>query len=246
MRARLLAAGLGAYAVALIAMAPATWFDTGLQRASDGRLRLAEARGTLWSGSGQLEIRSAIGHTGWATHLAWHLQPGALLHARLTYAVALAPGEPPFPVTISWSRIELAHADIRLPVAALGLGVPRLAPLELTGEVQLRIPSLSIGRGATQGSATLQWRDAGSALSPVSPLGDYALHLAGDGPVVRFTLDTQRGPLQLDGKGSWANGHPPEFRAIAHLAPRFEQRLAPFLRLIAVERGDGSFELQFR
>lgn len=246
MRWRLLAVGIGAYAVALIATVPATLVDAGLQRASDGRLHLAEAQGTLWSGAGQLEIRAAGGHTGLAKRLAWRLRPGALLRARLAYEVELAPGGRPFPVTISWSRIEIAHADISLPAAALGLGVPKLAPLELTGEVRLQVPSLSIGRSATQGSATLQWRDAGSALSPVSPLGDYELRLEGKGPVVRITLHTLRGPLQLDGQGSWSNGHRPAFLAIAHLPPQFQQRLAPFLRLIAVERGDGSFELQFK
>lgn len=246
MRWRLLAVGIGAYVAALIAMAPATLIDAGLQHASEGRLRLAEARGTLWSGTGRFEIRDAGGRTGLERRLTWRLRAGALLRARLAYAVALAPNPRPFPVTISWSRIELAHADISLPAAALGLGVPMLAPLEPTGEMQLRIPSLAIGRGGTRGSATLQWRAAGSALAPVSPLGDYALHVEGEGPVVHATLRTLRGPLQLQGQGSWTRDRRPVFLVTAHMPPRFRQQLAPFLRLIAVEQSNGSFELQSR
>ncbi|HVR82639.1 MAG TPA: type II secretion system protein N, partial [Luteimonas sp.] len=156
-RWRRLAIGLGVYALALIATAPATLVDAGLQDASDGRLRLAEAQGTLWSGTGQLEIRDASGRARLAKRLAWRLRPGASLRARLAYEVELDPGTRPFDVTIFWSRIELANANISLPAAALDL-VPKLAPLELTGEMNLQVPSLSIGRSATRGSATLQWR----------------------------------------------------------------------------------------
>jgi type II secretion system (T2SS) protein F len=42
-----------------------------LERASDGRLRLAEAQGSLWSGAGWIEIRDADGRAGVARRLAW-------------------------------------------------------------------------------------------------------------------------------------------------------------------------------
>ena len=244
MRWRPLALGAGLYALALVATAPATLLDAGLQRASDGRLRLAEARGSLWSGTGQLEIRDARGRSGVARRIAWRVRPGLLPLARIGYEVELDPAPRPFALTISWSRIEIANAEISLPAAALGLGLPKLAPLELTGDMQLRIASLSIGRDATRGSATLRWNAAGSALSPVSPLGDYELRLEGEGAVVRITLLTLNGPLQLDGQGAWASGRQPAFHATAQVPPDFQQRLAPFLRLIAVERGAGRFELQ--
>ena len=245
-RWRPLAIGLGAYVLALLATAPATLVDAGLRRASDGRLRLAEARGTLWSGTGQLEIRDMRGRTGVAKTLAWRIAPGSLLRGRLVCEVGLEQTTRPFSVTLSLSRIELANADTNLPASALGLAVPKLAPLELTGEMQVRVSSLSIGRGTTRGSATLQWRAAGSALSPVSPLGDYELRIEGDGPAIRATLHTLQGPLRLDGKGSWSYGDSPAFLAIARVPPQHQQQLAPLLRLIAVERGDGSFELQLK
>ncbi|MGA7983848.1 MAG: type II secretion system protein N, partial [Burkholderiales bacterium] len=144
----------------------------------------------------------------------------------------------------SRSRIELANADIDLPAQALGLGVPRLAPLELTGELHLRIASLSVGRGAAQGSAALQWRSAGSGFSPVWPLGDYELSWEGQGPQGHATLRTLKGPLQLRGQGSWAVGRAPVFAATADAPPEIRQQLAPLLRMIAVERGEGHFELR--
>ncbi|MDO8263578.1 MAG: hypothetical protein Q7T21_10165 [Gallionella sp.] len=38
--------------------------DAGLQPISHGKLRLVEAHGTLWSGTGQLDIRDTGGRTG--------------------------------------------------------------------------------------------------------------------------------------------------------------------------------------
>ena len=241
---RLLATGVGVYALALIATAPATLVDAGLQRASDGRLRLAAAQGTLWSGAGQLEIRDAGRRSGVARSLAWRVVPESLLRGYLVCAVGLGQSAARFPVTLSLSRIELANADISLPATVLGLGVPKLAPLGLTGEVLIHVSSLSIARDRMAGNATLQWRAAGSALTPVSPLGDYELRIEGEGSAVRATLHTLQGPLQLDGKGSWTHGDSTAFLAMARVPPQHQQQLAPLLRLIAVERGEGRFELQ--
>ncbi len=224
-------------------MAPATLADAGLRDASDGRLRLAEAQGTLWSGAGQLEVRDPSGRTGMATRLAWRLQPDALHRAQLAYEVELGPNIQPFLTTISWSRIEIANAGVSMPAAALGLGVPKLAPLGLTGEVLIHVASLSVTRDGMDGAATLRWRSAGSALTPVSPLGEYEVRLTAAGRAVHAALSTLAGPLYVEGNGAWSSGAPPDFLAVARIPERVRDQLAPLLRLIAVERNPGDFEL---
>lgn len=247
MKPRTLATGLaGAFTLALVATAPATLLDARLDAASDGRLRLADAQGTLWSGTGQLEIRDERGRAGLVKPVAWRLRPATLVRGRLGYEVGLDPGSRPFAVTIAWSRVELADAEIGLPAAALGHIVPTLATLGFTGDMTVHIPRLAIGRHARDGNATVHWRNAGSALSPVAPLGDYELRINAQGPTVRTTLHTSQGPLQLDGQGVWAIDGEPEFLATAQVPAEFQQRLAPFLRLIAVERGAGRFEFRLR
>ena len=149
-------------------------------------------------------------------------------------------------MTISLSQIEVADADINLPAATLGLGEPKLAPLGLTGDVLLHVARLALGRNAVEGDATLQWRGAGSAFTRVSPLGDYELHFEGEGATVRASLRTLQGPLQLDGKGSWTSGGRPVFMGTARVPPQQRQQLDPLLRMIAVERGEGNFELQLK
>lgn len=237
------AAGLGAFSAALLVLAPATLIDAGLERASNGRLRLAEARGSLWSGAGWIEIRDAEGRAGVAKHLAWRVRPMALLRARLVADVEFDQAARSFPLTLTLSRIEIDDAGFNLPAAALGLGMPALAPLRLTGDVLLEIPHLAFEHGRMDGDATLQWRRAGSALTPISPLGDYEVIFKSDGPALRAALRTLEGPLQLDGNGTWSNGAPPNFIATARVPAQHQDLLAPLLRLVAVERGAGSFEI---
>ncbi len=238
--------GLGVYALGLITTAPATLIDVGLEQATAGKLRLAEARGTIWSGAGLLEIRDSNRRGGVAKSIAWRVLPSYLLLGRLRCEVALDQTTQRFPVTVSLQRIEISDADMTLPAASLGLGEPKLAPLGLTGDVLLHIARLSVGRNTIQGNATLQWKAAGSTYAPVSPLGDYELRFDADGAAVRATLRTLQGPLQLEGQGSWTRGGNPAFLGAARVPPQYLQQLAPLLRMIAVERGAGYFELQLK
>ena len=240
----LLGVGLGAYALALLATAPATLADAALRNASEGGLRLVEARGTLWSGSGLVEVRDAAGQAGVARDFSWRVLPESLLRGRLVCEVRPERASAPFPVTLSFTRVELSNADIQLPAAVLGLGIPRLAPLGLTGDVLVHVASLSVARDAMAGNATLKWRAAGSSLTTVSPLGDYEVRLAAQGRTVSAILRTIEGPLRLDGKGSWTHGARPAFVGMAAVPPQHRRQLAPLLRLIAVERGEGQFELR--
>ena len=244
MRGKLIALGLGIYVLGLIATVPATFVDAGLQRASDGRLRLAAAQGTLWSGVGQFEIFDASRRVIVAKNLRWRLLPWSLLGGHLICEIELDHAAKPIPVTISLTRIELADADINLPAAVLGLGAPQLAPLELGGDLLLHIGSISIERRQLKGNATLQWHAASSTLSPVSPLGDYELHLEDAGAEMRVSLRTLQGPLQLDGNGTWVHGGKPAFLGTARIPAQHREQLTPLLRLIAFERGDGDFELR--
>jgi len=245
-RWRLIVLGLGAYAFALFTTAPAGLIDAGLRQASGGALRLAEAHGTLWSGTGQIELRDPMRRTGVAKSVAWQVQFAYLLRGQLRCEVGLDHAAKRFPVTLSLAGIEVADADIDLPAAALGLGVPKLAPLGLSGDLLLHVARLSFARSAIHGNATLQWRAAGSAFSRVSPLGNYEMRLEGDGAALRASLRTLQGPLQLDGKGTWTSGGNPAFLGTARIAPEQRQQLAPLMRMIAVERGEGNFELQLK
>jgi general secretion pathway protein N len=109
--------------------------------------------------------------------------------------------------------------------------------------VLVKIPRLSLERGRIDGDATLQWRAAGSALTPISPLGDYEVRFKAGGRAMQAALVTLEGPLQLDGKGAWSNGGPASFLATVRVPEQLREQLSPLFRLVAIERGPGTFEL---
>ena len=243
-RRSLLAIGSGFYAAVLLVQAPATLVDAGLHSASNGRLRFTEAQGTIWAGAGVVEIRDPGSRNAIAKNITWRVLPKSLWRGRLVCEVKLEQATRPFSVAASLTKIEIANAEINLPASALAFAEPRLKPLKLSGDVLLRTAKLSIGRDGMLGTATLQWRAAGSAFSPVSPLGSYELRLDGQGNTVHSTLGTLQGPLQFDGSGSWTRGRNSTFLATVRVPLQYREQLAPLLRMISVQRDEGSFELR--
>lgn len=237
-----LAAGTGFYALSLLVFAPARLLDARLDEASGGHLRLASPEGTLWSGRGVAELRDAAGGRRWAAPLAWRLRPAALLAGRMDFALATDPPASISAMSLSRSRIGLSGVDIRLPAATLAAGIPHMSAWGVDGEIRLVADQLEFGPGQAAGSLTLHWQAAGSALSPVSPLGDYALDVQGQDQGWQARLRTTAGPLQISGQGIWQPGADPRFEATAVVPPALRAQLAPFLRLLAVERSDGRFE----
>lgn len=242
-RAALLLFAVAVFAAALVALAPATLLDAALQQAAAGRLRLAGAQGTLWKGTGWVEIRDAQGRGGIARRLAWRVRPASLVRARLAVDLELDEDGKPFPLVLSPGRIELARASAYVPAAALGLALPQLAALGLSGEVLVEVAGLALERGRMQGEATLKWRAAGSALVPVSPLGEYEVRVKAAGPGLQAVLSTLEGPLRLEGQGTWSQGAAPKYLAVARVSPPHDAALVPLLRLVAIEREPGRFEL---
>jgi len=237
-----LAGGIGLYAVALAILAPARLLDARLDAASEGRLRLVSGEGTLWSGQAVAELRDDAGRRRWAAPLGWRLRPAALLAGRLDYRIVTAPGASLASLSLSPSRVELSGLDLALPANALAATLPDLAPWGVGGEVRVVADRLGFGPAHASGGLKLQWLAAGSLLSPVAPLGDYVLEAEARDAGWQARLHTLAGPLQLSGQGAWPAGGVPDFEASARLPPELQAELSPFLRLVAVERGDGSFQ----
>jgi general secretion pathway protein N len=236
---------LAAYAVFLLVLAPATLLDVGLRHATEGRLRLALAQGTLWSGSGQVEVRDQARRRVAGKAAAWRLQPLALWRGRLDFVVTVDHAAKPFPLRLSPRRVEVSDVDFSLPARVLGVAVPRLAPLDPQGELVLHVAKFAAAGDVVTADGAVTWKDASSAATAVAPLGTYELGFdSKDGPV-RLTLRTHDGPLQLAGGGVWRGGAPPVLTITARVAPAQRAQLTPFLRLVAVERGDGDFALQW-
>jgi general secretion pathway protein N len=242
-RGRIVALALVVYVIALIATAPAAFVDSGFASATEGRIRLAVSQGTIWAGSGQIVVLDARGHALVIKELAWRVLPASLWRARIECDVELDRSARSFPVMFSLTRITISGADIILPAAVLALVVPQFAPLELGGELAIRVANASIGRGDIQGNATVRWRAATSALTRVAPLGDYELRIEEKEGALYSVLRTLQGPLELTGNATWRRGESPKYSATARIPERYRQDLEPLMRLIGAARGDGSFDL---
>lgn len=239
-------AGLVAFTAGLLIHLPATLLDAPLLRATGGVARLAEARGTIWSGTGHMELRERNLRSSYALPLTWRFQPLSLLRGQLGFRVELGTESPPVPLTLGWSGLSLSDTRVLLPAAILGLAVPQLSPLELRGDLALHISHVRIAGTQTIGEASLDWRSAGSALTTVYPLGDYQWDIRSDSSGFNVTMRTQKGPLQLEGRGSWSSGSRPVFQGQARAPESLQPRLAPLLRLFAIERGAGNFEIRIQ
>ncbi len=220
-----------------------------LEKQTGGRLTLGDAHGTLWRGSAF--IGGAASGSDAVTALlpgrfSWRLSPMLLLgsvDAELENAAALSQ---PVSMTGNWRQTEITPATIVLPAERLAaLGAP-LNTVRPTGEMRLSWETLRLtrqdGKIAMDGEMHLQLNDIGSRLSAVKPLGSYDVALHWQGTQADVSLTTLRGPMMLNGSGSFANGRL-QFSGTAEAEAGQEQRLANFLNLLGQRRRIGDREV---
>lgn len=249
-------AGTGALLGALLGLllfAPASWLARWVAEQSAGRVVLADARGTLWSGnalavlSGGPESRDASalpGRVHW--RLRWGGEAGARgpeLELRQACCIQdrlrlrLRPGLGRLGVALA------GEARAHWPAAWLaGLGAP-FNTLRLGGSLHLQARTLELelvqGRLRLRGQAELRLQDLSSRLATLPALGSYRLVLSGsdDGDEgARVALQTLRGPLQLSGQGQWT-GARLRFRGQAQAEAGSEAMLNNLLNLLGQRRG---------
>jgi general secretion pathway protein N len=238
-----LLAGL-AFLASLLALAPASWLDLAVQRASRGMAVLAEPRGTVWRGSGVIQVILPSGAVETLDGVRWQIDPWPLLTARLHLAmVSERDGKPVLDITLAPGSVTIGEVRLDAPAALLGTLSPTLREAGISGRIALRASAVKIDREATTGSGELLWLDAGSSLTAVHPLGTYRVELKGAGRGLGFTLATLGGALGLAGSGQWQPGAPLAFSATATPAADQARQLAPLLRIIGKEAGGERYEI---
>lgn len=232
---------LCAFLAALSIMLPATLLDAMLDAHSAGRLRIAEARGTVWSGSGRLELRARDLAAAAGLELRWRWRPAAGSPASFALGIGPASGAASAKLDLTIAGIEVTNLAFVAPAAALSLLVPALHPLQLAGELRVASPKLLVAGGTVSGSGTVSWANAGSALTPVWPLGSFIADVVASGNGARVALRTISGPLRLDGTAAWATETPVTWNFNATVPADHRSRLDPLLKLIGEARGDGTY-----
>lgn len=239
--------------LALPAFAPAAWLASAVAHATQGRLQLAEAQGTLWQGSALPVLAGPAGSrdaSALPTRLHWRVAPVWLgLQVRWTQDCCL---DRPLLLTWQTGRSQVLHlstegqgaADALLghwPAAWLeGLGAP-LNTLRPGGEVQLSGRDLSLHWDAQgwrlAGQARVDLLQASSRLAAGQTLGSYRLMLLPDGSQrLKLQLLTLDGMLRLSGSGEiTAKGL--RLRGEAQAMPGHESGLNNLLNIIGKRDG---------
>jgi general secretion pathway protein N len=246
----LLGVVLGAL-VAVVLYLPAAWVAQAVAAATGQRLLLADARGTLWSGSaiavltGGPQSRDASALPG---RLEWTLSPGGLgFDLRLQHACCLN-GSVGIQLRPAFGRISMTLRPStgwvgQWPSAWLGgLGTP-WNTLQLGGSIRLVSPGVTVeavqGRWRVDGRADVEMLGVSSRMTTLSPLGNYRMSLSGEGAqggVSQLKLSTQDGALQLSGDGTLGpNGV--RFRGEARAAAADEPALNNLLNIIGRREG---------
>ena len=238
--------------VGLVVFAPAAWLARAVSSATGQRLLLADARGTVWSGSAVLvltggpESRDASALPG---RLEWTLGLNAMsleLRARQEcclngqVVVRVKPGFG----GMSFTLMPSAGWTGQWPSAWLGgLGTP-WNTLQLGGALRLTSPGLTVesvqGRWRVDGRAEVEVLGVSSRLTTLDPLGSYRLTLSGNAAqagVAQINLSTTEGALQLSGDGTLGPGGV-RFRGEARAGAADEAALTNLLNIIG--RRDGA------
>ena len=239
-------AALGVVA-GLVVFAPAAWLAGAVATATGQRLLLADARGSVWSGSAVPVLTGGIGSRDASAlpgRLQWTLGLDGLalgvdarqaccingvLHARIE------PGLGGVKITLPPTKGTLGH----WPASWLaGLGTP-FNTLQLGGRMSLATGGLvaesAAGRWRIAGSAAITLDGLSSRVSTLNTLGSYRLKITG-GDVTQLALETIDGALRLSGSGQWAASGL-RFRGEARAAPGFEAALDNLLNLIGRRQG---------
>jgi general secretion pathway protein N len=238
--------------IALVVFAPAAWLANAVASATGERVLLADARGTVWSGSavvvltggpGSRDASSLPGRLDWTLGLhglgfALNARHACCLNG--TVGLQVRPGFGRLGVTLvpppGWVG--------QWPSAFLGgLGTP-WNTLQLGGVVRLVSPALKLesaqGRWVVEGRADMELVSVSSRVTTLETLGSYKLTLTGDAATPgtsQLSLSTQDGALQLSGQGTWGPGGV-RFRGEASAAASNEAALSNLLNIIG--RRDGA------
>lgn len=241
----LIGGGIG-YAITLAVLLPAALLDHVLASASNGGVRLAEARGTLWSGSGRIELRDPERRSAVGLDADWRWRPLWQAPGRLLFEFPAATDFKPVGVILAWKKLEIETLELVLPAAALGLALPRIAVLRPAGEIRIEGARLVVADGEVTGAGRVLWSNAGFAMTALWPVGSYAVRLENDARGGHAEVATAAGPLRIDGKLSWTKGAAPQGQLDAYLPAPERAQLAPLLGLIGVDRGGGAYSIGVR
>jgi hypothetical protein len=200
MRSWLVVAAVAFLLAAVVVEAPAGLIDRQLGALSDGQMRIADATGTIWSGSGALVLLPYGAHVP----LRWHIDALPLLSSRLSGTLGTDSTESrQAAFYLDSDGFSLRNFAIALPAEALLRTSD--APAIISGAggiVDVRADAFALHRGVFEGGFVARWQ--GASLPAPRPgisvaLGDVRLDGVGSGSEIRCVLSNAGGDIDIGG-----------------------------------------------
>jgi general secretion pathway protein N len=243
-----LVVGVISSGLVLLARLPAAWIAPQFARATQGHVNLIDPQGSLWHGSATLMLAAgndASGATLLPGRIVWRTSFWPLFVARVRMEMRQTEAMPdPVTVEATLRGANVSAGTIAVPASLLvGLGAP-FNTLNLDGKVQLAwTPWRTFGTDAF-GRMTVSLADMSSRISLVKPLGTYQVVVQAQGASSTLDLSTQKGPLMLDGHGTFSRASA-SFQGTASATPEQRDNLAGLLNLLGRPVSPGTVALTF-
>ena len=202
---------LASVLILVIACFPIRWLSTSVAKLTNCQLAVLQPEGTLWKGSAQLgfsDIKLGTSETCQAPgagtdRFSWKTQC-SVFDVKCTWVIQYVNTIRPVELTVQPSTITLASNQIELPANLLEVAGGVFRSLHLRGKLVIRWDDL-IWDSSRKGLVEVHFLNLTSPISPVKPLGSYALtfQIAQE---LQLDFSTINGPLLLTAKGTIDKG----------------------------------------
>lgn len=228
------AAVVATVALIVIMGAPVTWLGDWL--AQNTRLRLEYATGTVWNGTAMLAISDGRQARLMPGRVSWRIKRRALLGGRIVVEIRHAAVDDVIQVSYDRNGLKFEAGSAVLPAGLLSVAGAPFNTISPGGTLLLRWDTLQMAGNGFDGEISMDWRAAQSALSPVSPLGDYRMIARASGGQGDVTLTTLSGPLLLEGTGRIDAGKI-RFSGTADAVPHMRESLNGLIGVLGPRSG---------
>ena len=200
--------------VAIAAFAPASLIDRRLAATSSGNLRMSEAAGTVWNGTGILT--DATG--SWRVPVGWSVSVAAL--ARETLGITLLPAGGATPrgkIDFATDTAALHDVVVEIPATVLASALPAKGAIVLGGNLAFTASSFDWNGERGSGALNVQWRDARLvAAGTTADIGTVDIALEPQGNRLAGRIGNSGGDVRIDGTITFA---PSAISVDAQIAP---------------------------
>lgn len=240
----LVISGLLFYFLFLIIYAPASLLAWGIEKAGINTFTLQRPGGTIWHGYGHIAVPAGNSEATVITRVEWTILPLHLLVGTLKTSLAFSDDALMGKAVVSATPGALLIDNLKLaaPASTISLIYAPASLVSPAGNIAVTADAVSLSSKQFLGTAKLTWRNAGSALTQVNPLGDFEFAAKGDKTGNKATIigKTLGGPLLVSLNGSWDIGGTQMLNLNGFAQPRDKkQELEPLLQMIGNDAGSG-------